>query len=210
MKILWMRRFAAVCSALALLLPGSVQAADGVTLLKAFVARTAHAQGRFEQTVYGQDSARGEVSKGAFAFERPGKFRWTYETPFPQVLVSDGIRLWSYDPELAQVTVKQVGDALGATPAAILAGDASLETNFTLADGGSLNGLQWAVATPKTDSTFAQMRIGFQDTRLIGMDIEDNFGQRTLLRFTEFDAAAPIDPATFTFTPPPGADVVGE
>lgn len=210
MKNFWIRRFAAVCGVLALLLPGAALAVDGVTLLKAFVARTAHAKGRFEQTVYGQDSGRGEVSKGVFAFERPGKFRWTYETPFPQVLVSDGVRLWAYDPELAQVTVKQVGDALGATPAAILAGDAALETNFTLADGGTLNGLQWVVATPKTDGTFARMRLGFQDARLIGMDIEDNFGQRTLLRFTVFDASAAIDPATFTFTPPPGADVVGE
>lgn len=209
MNNIWIRRVV-VSGALTLLFSGSALAADGITLLKAFVERTAHAQGRFEQTVYGEDSRRGELSKGAFAFERPGKFRWTYETPFPQVLVSDGTRLWSYDPELAQVTVKQVGDALGATPAAILAGDDSLETNFTLADGGEINGLTWAVATPKTDSAFARMRVGFKGIRLIGMEIDDNFGQRTLLRFTEFDTSTPIAPATFTFTPPPGADVVGE
>ena len=210
MKTIWKPRLFAVFAALATLFAGSAAAADGVTLLKAFVDRTARAQGRFEQTVYGQNSPRGEHSKGSFAFERPGKFRWTYEAPFPQVLVSDGVRLWSYDPELAQVTTKQIGDALGATPAAILAGDGELETNFTLADGGSMNGMQWAVATPKEDGTFARMRLGFDGTRLVGMEIEDNFGQRTLLRFTAFDADAAIAPDTFTFEPPPGADVVGE
>ncbi|MCB1960589.1 MAG: outer membrane lipoprotein chaperone LolA [Rhodocyclaceae bacterium] len=197
---------------LALTTPGVLAAsADGVTQLKRFVADTARAEGRFVQSVYRQNGGRADESEGEFAFERPGKFRWHYVKPYPQVLVGDGTRLWAYDPELAQVTVKTVGDALGATPAAILAGDGELDARFTLEDGGDANGLRWAIATPKAaDSSFARMKLGFRDGALVGMEIRDNFGHTTILRFTRLTANAPIDPATFRFTPPAGVDVIGE
>jgi len=189
----------------------SAMAADGVTLLKQFVASTQAARGTFVQSVYRANGGRGEESKGDFIFERPGKFRWNYSAPYPQVLVGDGTRLWSYDPDLAQVTVKTMGDALGGTPAAILSGSGDLDKSFTLEDGGEGNGMTWAVATPKaSDSSFASMKLGFDGRRLVGMEIRDNFGQITLLKFTEFEANPAIAPDAFVFTPPAGVDVIGD
>jgi len=186
-------------------------AADGVTLLRQFVERTHAAKGSFVQSIYRSNGGRGEESSGDFVFQRPGKFRWNYAKPYPQVLVGDGVKLWSYDPELAQVTVKRMGDALGGTPAAILAGDTDLNASFTLENGGEANGLIWAVATPKaTDSSFARMKLGFDGTRLVGMEIRDNFGQITILKFTTFEANPAIDASVFHFTPPAGVDVVGD
>ncbi len=196
---------------LALLISTSAMAADGVALLKQFVARTDGAKGQFVQSVYRANGGRGEESSGDFVFQRPGKFRWNYAKPYPQVLVGDGVKLWSYDPDLAQVTVKRMGDALGGTPAAILAGDTDVDASFTLEDGGEANGLVWAIATPKAaDSSFARMKLGFDGSRLVGMEIRDNFGQTTILRFTTFDTNPTIDPAVFTFVPPAGVDVVGD
>jgi len=189
----------------------SAAAADGVALLKQFVQDTHAAQGTFVQSVYRQNGGRGEESKGDFVFERPGKFRWTYSQPYPQVLVGDGKKLWSYDPDLAQVTVKTMGDALGGTPAAILSGSGDLNKSFTLENGGEGNGLTWVIATPKaSDSSFASMKLGFDGTRLVGMEIHDNFGQMTILKFTQFDANPVIAPDAFLFTPPVGVDVIGD
>jgi len=186
-------------------------AADGVVVLRQFVERTHAAKGAFVQSIYRANGGRGEESSGDFVFQRPGKFRWNYAKPYPQVLVGDGVKLWSYDPDLAQVTVKRMGDALGGTPAAILAGDTDLDKSFTLEDGGEANGLVWAVATPKAaDSSFARMKLGFDGARLVGMEIRDNFGQITILKFTTFEANPAIDPSVFKFTPPAGVDVVGD
>jgi len=189
----------------------NAMAADGVALLKHFVESTQAAKGRFVQSVYRANGGRGEESKGDFIFERPGKFRWNYTEPYPQVLVGDGHKLWSYDPDLAQVTVKTMGDALGGTPAAILSGSGDLNKSFTLEDGGEGNGLNWAIATPKaSDSSFASMKLGFDGERLVGMEIRDHFGQITILKFTEFDANPAVPPDAFTFTPPAGVDVIGD
>jgi len=189
----------------------SAVAADGVALLKQFVESTHAARGTFVQSVYRANGGRGEESTGDFIFERPGKFRWNYTQPYPQVLVGDGRKLWSYDPDLAQVTVKTMGDALGGTPAAILSGSVDLDKSFTLENGGEGNGLTWATATPRaSDSSFASMKLGFDGTRLVGMEIRDNFGQITLLRFTAFEANPTIAPDAFVFTPPAGVDVIGD
>ncbi|WP_230411763.1 outer membrane lipoprotein chaperone LolA [Denitromonas iodatirespirans] len=189
----------------------AVWAESGVALLKRFVQQTARAEGQFVQAVYRQNGGRGEQSEGHFAFERPGKFRWEYAKPYRQLLVGDGKKLWSYDPELQQVTVKTLGDALGATPAAILAGNGDLDKNFTLEDGGRMNELDWAVATPRAaDSSFERMKMGFADGRLAAMEIQDNFGQTTVLRFTEFKTNPTLAADLFSFTPPAGVDVVGE
>lgn len=189
----------------------SAFAADGVTLLKQFVETTQAAEGTFVQSVYRANGGRGEESSGDFVFERPGKFRWNYQQPYPQVLVGDGKKLWSYDPDLAQVTVKTMGDALGGTPAAILSGKGDLDKTFTLENGGEGNGLTWAVATPKaSDSSFASMKLGFDGTRLVGMEIRDNFGQITILKFIEFKSNPAIAADAFVFTPPAGVDVIGD
>ncbi len=127
------------------------------------------------------------------------------------MLVGDGNKLWAYDQELNQVTTKKLGQALGSTPAAILAGDNSLDRNFVLKDAGSADGLEWVEATPKSsDSSFEHIRLGFAGGQLKAMVLNDNFGQTTTLQFGQMERNPAVDPAQFRFVPPKGADVVGE
>jgi outer membrane lipoprotein carrier protein len=152
-----------------------------------------------------------QESSGTFAFSRPGKFRWTYEKPHAQIIVGDGQKLWIYDPDLNQVVVKKLDQALGATPAALLAGDDSLEKNFELNDGGKSGDLEFVDANPRAgDSGFASIRIGLKGNLPRTMELHDSFGQVTQLSFGSFDRNAAVDTALFRFVPPQGADVVGE
>lgn len=184
--------------------------ASGIEQFKAFLENTRQARGSFVQSVAGKSGRRPQQSAGLFAFARPGKFRWSYEKPYQQLLVSDGQKLWSYDPDLKQVTVSKLGKALGASPAALLAGDA-LEDNFVLADGGAAEGYEFVEATPKVgDSSFQRVRIGFRDKLPRVMEVHDNFGQTTTLLFDRFEANASLPADSFRFTPPKGVDVVGE
>lgn len=185
--------------------------ADGIGQLRAFLLDGRGAQGSFVQTVLSRSGRKPQVSEGSFAFQRPGRFRWDYRSPYPQLLVGDGQKLWSWDRDLNQVTVKRMGDALGSTPAAILAGDQAIEKNFELADAGSKDGLEWVDAKPRaTDTSFQSMRMGFAGGTLRRMELQDNFGQTTLLEFVRLERSPNLDPALFRFEPPKGADVIGE
>ena len=185
--------------------------AGGVDQLKAFVAGTKSARADFSQTVSGKSGRKPQESRGQMMFARPGKFRWAYDKPYAQLLVGDGRKLWVYDPDLRQVSVKSIGQALGSSPAALLAGDGALEANFHLADGGSRDGLDWVEARPKAaDTSFERMRIGLKADELRAMEIVDNFGQTTRLHFSAFERNPALAPELFRFAPPKGADVVGE
>jgi len=198
-------------AAFALVCVTSVASAGGIAQLRQFVDTARSAQGEFEQTVFAASGRKPQRASGSFVFARPGKFRWTYDKPYPQVLVSDGDKLWSWDRDLNQVTVKRLGDALGSTPAAILAGDDAIERNFELAEAGSSDGLEWVHAKPRqADSSFESMRMGFAGGNLKRMELKDNFGQTTLIEFRSLVAGARPDPAQFRFVPPPGADVIGD
>lgn len=185
--------------------------AGALDQLRAFLDGTRTGRANFVQVVEGKSARKATESRGTMAFERPGRFRWTYATPYEQLIVGDGTRLWVYDRELNQVTVRTLGDALGASPAALLAGDNALEKSFTLRDGGAVDGIEWVEATPKSaDTSFRQVRIGFADGRLRAMVLADAFGQTTRLAFADVERNPKLDAALFRFTPPPGADVVGE
>jgi len=189
--------------------PGS--AAEAIQRLDRFLAGVHSGKGSFTQVVTSRSGRKPQHSKGEFAFERPGRFLWAYSEPYPQKLVGDGKRMWSYDQDLNQVTVKPLGDALGATPAAILAGQGELEKNFELSEGGSSEGLDWVVARPLADdSPFTGMELGFEGEHLKAMLIRDGFGQLTELRFQHFETNPKLDAGLFEFAPPAGADVIGE
>jgi outer membrane lipoprotein carrier protein len=180
--------------------------AGGIEQLRQFLASTAQAHGAFTQTVSG--GGKTKESSGLFAFARPGKFRWSYEKPYQQLLVSDGHKLWSYDPDLNQVTVGVVGKALGASPAALLAGE-SLDENFVLAEAGSRDGVEFVEATPKAkEGGFERLRIGLRGNLPVRMEIVDNFGQTSVLVLSQFETQGALPAATFRFAPPKGADVV--
>jgi len=187
----------------------SVQA-GGLDQLKSFLDTNRSARGVFTQTVITKSGRKPQESAGIFALQRPGKFRWSYEKPYKQLLVSDGNKLWSYDPDLNQVAVKKLGTAFGSSPAALLAGQ-DLDKHFVLKDGAAADGIEFVEATPKGgDASFERVRIGFVANRPVSMEIHDSFGQVTVLRFTQFEANPALPAALFRFVAPAGADVVGD
>jgi len=185
--------------------------AGAVEQLKSFLETTRTARADFSQTVTGKSGRKPQQSSGQMMFARPGKFRWVYDKPYPQLLVGDGRKLWVYDPDLKQVSVRPLGQALGSSPAALLAGENEIEKNFLLGEGGNRDGLDWVEARPKNpEAGFERLRIGLAGSELRAMEIFDNFGQTTLLRFTGFERNPALPASLFLFVPPKGADVVGE
>jgi len=192
---------------------GSTASAAALDQFKSFVAGTKSARGDFTQTqVRSAKTAKANPpSTGTFVFARPGKFIWTYQKPFEQVLQADGETMYIYDKDLNQVTSKKLGNALGSSPAAILFGSNDLEKNFTLAEAGSRDGLEWLSATPKSkDTTFEQIGIGLKDGVPQAMELKDNFGQTTLLKFTSFQRNPSLAANAFRFEAPKGAEVVSQ
>ena len=185
--------------------------AGGLDDFLAFNTATKTATARFEQQVLDRNGKVVETATGTFVFARPGKFRWAYEKPHKQLLVGDGAKLWIHDPDLNQVTVKRMDRAISSTPAALLAGRDDITALFTLRDGGSANGLNWVEAAPKEkDTGFDRVRLGLQGKTLAAMELFDQLGGRTMLRFSDLKANATVGADTFRFTPPPGADVMEE
>ena len=176
-----------------------------------FLRTTQSTTANFEQKVFDRNRKLVQESSGRFAFLRPGRFRWTYDKPFAQIIVGDGERVWVYDRDLNQVTVRRIAKALGSTPAALLAGASDVDKAFDLAEGGDRDGLAWVEAKPKDkDAGFERIRLGMSVAGIEAMELVDNFSQTTLLRFTKLVRNPQIDPETFRFTPPKGADVLGE
>lgn len=197
--------------ACAVVLFASAAAASGLDELHAFLEGTQTAQGAFRQVVMNREGRTTQATSGTFAFARPGKFRWTYAKPFDQLIVGDGDKVWVYDHDLNQVIVRKIDAALGATPAALLAGDNALEKNFTLVAGGEGEGLEYVNATPKAaDSQFKGIRLGFADNLPRRMVLKDAFGQTTELTFSDVQRNPKLPADLFQFTPPKGADVVGQ
>ena len=202
-----MKHFIAAC---ALALP-LLAHAGGVDRLKGFIAGAKTAEADFTQTVADKNGRVTQQASGRMAFARPGKFRWDYNKPYEQVIVGDGVKLWLYDTDLEQVTVKSLDDVIAGTPAALLAGDNAIEKYFALKDAGVADGLEWLDATPKTrDISFERIRMGFKGDLLMQMELFDTFGQRTTLKLTKMVRNPAIPASRFTFTTPKGADIIGE
>ena len=185
--------------------------AAAIDRFKSFVRDTQSARTEFEQKVFDRDKRLVQASSGTFAFQRPGRFRWQIRVPYEQLIVGDGTRVWIHDPDLNQVTVRSMGKALGSTPAALLAGDKDVERAFELANVGPVAGLEWLEARPRDrDAGFERIRLGMGRDGVEAMELYDHFGQTTLLQFSRFVRNPRLDPGDFRFTPPKGADVLGE
>lgn len=200
---------AGVC-VLAAGLPFPAQA-GAIDKLRQFLDSTKTVRADFAQIVVAKNGRKPQQSTGVMMFSRPGKFRWEVRKPYEQLLVGDGDKVWIYDPDLRQVTVRKMGAALGSTPAALLAGDNAFEKNFTLREGGEAEGYEWVEATPKAgDSGFEKIRLGFAGNDLRAMELHDNFGQTTSLLFGKLERNPSLAGSLFRFVPPAGADVIGE
>lgn len=189
----------------------ALASASALDQFKTFVSTTKAAKGEFVQKQVksvGKGETVANSSTGTFLFARPGKFIWTYQKPYEQLLQADGQKLYIFDKDLNQVTVKQLGDALGSSPAAILFGSNDLEKNFTLKEAGAKDGLEWLEATPKAkDTTFDRIGIGLKDGVPQAMELRDSFGQVSLLTFRKFEKNPSISQDQFRFVVPKGADV---
>jgi len=196
---------------LALLLLPAAALASGVERFQAYLRTTQTARADFEQKVYDSERKLVQQSKGSFAFLRPGRFRWSYAQPYAQLIVGDGARVWIYDEDLNQVTVRAMARALGSTPAALLAGAADVERAFELADAGMRDGLEWLEAKPRErEAGFERIRLGMGTAGVQAMELTDHFGQTTVLRFSNIVRNPQLDSSAFRFVPPKGADVLGE
>ena len=192
------------------LLPGLVGAA-GVDTLKSLLEQTTTARARFAQMVLDKNMKMLQQATGTMQFSRPGKFRWEYDKPQEQVIVSDGSRVWLYDKDLNQVTVRKVDVALGTSPAALLAGSNDIDKSYSLTAAGTQDGLDWIEAVPRArDNAFEKVRLGFSKSGLEAMELRDQFGQVTVIKFSAIERNAKIAPETFKFTPPKGADVISD
>lgn len=202
-----------VCTQHAIAEDNSAKSINGISALQQFLAGTKTLRAEFTQSVRGKSAKKAQISSGNMSFSRPGKFRWQISMPYPQLMVGDGQKFWIYDEELKQVTVRQLGKALGSTPAALLAGKNELGQNFTLKDDGEENGVVWVLAIPKQpDSGFEKVRLGFatQGQELRVMELFDSFGQVTQLHFNHVEKNPKLAPQLFKFQAPAGADIVGE
>lgn len=183
--------------------------AAGIDTLKTYLRETQSAKAQFTQVVYDRSNRKLQETSGTMHFARPGRIRWVYEKPYEQVIVGDGDKLWVYDKDLNQVTVKAIGQAIGGSPAALLAGSNDIEKDFRVTPGTREDGLDWLEAEPRsTESTFQKVRMGFGAAGLEAMELIDGFGQRTVVRFTAIERNPKLPAEIFQFTPPKGADVI--
>ena len=197
--------------ALALAFEPLLACAGAIDQLHQFLAGTRTLKADFSQLVVSKGGRKPQPSSGTVVIARPGKLRWEIHKPYPQLMLGDGEKFWIHDPELNQVTVRKAGQAIGSSPAAILAGHNDLEQNFILRDTGETDGLAWVEARPRAqDSGFESVRLGFEGHDLKAMDLLDSFGQTTHIRFTRIERNAVLPAGLFKFVPPAGADVVGE
>ncbi len=195
--------------------PAAAQA-DGLESLENFLRTTRSGRADFTQVVTAParegQAARSKQSTGSFEFQRPNRFRFIYRKPFPQTIVADGQTLWLHDPDLNQVTARRQAQALGSTPAALIATAsdlAALRQEFELATAPDRDGLQWVQATPRArEGVLRSVRIGFRGGELAALEIQDSLGQQSALRFGRMEINPALPTESFQFKPPPGADVL--
>jgi outer membrane lipoprotein carrier protein len=189
----------------------SLAFANGTERLMEFFEKTSSMRAQFQQVVTDNRGQKVQEVSGTMQLLRPGKFRWDYQKPYQQEIVGDGTRIWLFDPELNQVTVRNMSQAIGSSPAALLAGSKEIERNFVLEDLGVEDKLEWVLARPKDkDSGFDEVRLGFSKVGLERMNLKDSYGNLTSIQFSKLERNPNLNQKTFMFKPPQGADVVGE
>jgi outer membrane lipoprotein carrier protein len=206
-----LRLFGEVFVCLSICLAAQTAQAGAIDKLHRFLETTKTLRADFAQIVVAKNGKKPQQSAGQMMISRPGKFRWQITKPYAQLLVGDGEKVWIYDEDLRQVSVKKFDAALGSTPAALLVGNNALDKNFTLREAGEHDGLEWLEAIPKgSDSGFEKLQLGFAGNDLKAMELSDNFGQTTSLLFARIERNVQLAPSLFHFTPPAGVDVIGE
>ena len=191
---------------------GAAQAPQaGQKRVEAFLQGLDGLQAQFKQILTDRNGQSIDEASGVLAISRPDRFRWDYREPYSQVIVADGTRIWIYDSDLEQVTVRKLDETLSATPAMLLSGRSNLADNFSVTQATQEGGVEWIRMEPRRDDTdFKWVRLGFDGAVLKYMQLADKLGQTTSLEFSKVERNPPLDPSRFTFSVPPGADVIGD
>jgi len=183
---------------------------EGQRLIDDFINNVHTMSGRFEQQLVDANDIVIDVSSGTIEIQKPGRFRWTYLEPYEQILVADGLNIWSYDVDLEQVTVKAQAKVLASTPALLLGGSQNVLDDFEYIGSFVERDIVWVRLRPKsTDNGFTKVELGFKEGKLSRMIFGDNLGQTTLIALFDLTVNESIDAQRFSFTPPDGVDVVG-
>jgi outer membrane lipoprotein carrier protein len=214
-SLLWARLVGALISLAAAAGPAlgaaSQSAQAGQKRVESFLQGLDGLQAQFKQVLTDRNGQPIDEASGTLAISRPDRFRWDYREPYQQVIVADGTRIWIYDSDLEQVTVRKLDETLSATPAMLLSGRSSLSDNFNVTQVAREGPVEWVRMEPKRDDTdFKWVRLGFEGALLKYMQLADKLGQTTSLEFSKLERNPPLDPSRFTFTVPPGADVIGD
>ena len=168
-------------------------------------------EARFGQVVLDENLNAIDDGQGTVWIKRPGRFRWNYEPPEAQEIVGDGERVWLHDIALEQVTVRDQAQALGRTPAILLAGSGDLDRDYEIEDIGTQGHVDWVNLIPEDpESGFTEVRIGFENSRLRLMELIDTLDQRTRISFIDLKENATVEDRIFEFVPPIGTDVIDE
>lgn len=193
------------------LLTTAFAADDGYQRVDRLLGSLQTLQADFKQTLTDSKGEVTEQSAGTIAIRRPNRFRWEYRQPHEQLMVADGQRIWLFDPDLEQVTVRRMGESLSATPALLLSGEGKLADNFTVTKTSQDEAAQWVMMEPKrNDTDFKWVRLGFSGDVLKYMQLADKLGQITTLEFNNVKKNPALDPSLFVFNVPAGADVIGD
>lgn len=208
------RKLTPVLFVVALCLPTAVFAAqpgNAVARMQAFLSRVHSLKADFTQVVLDANLQTIKQSSGTLILKRPNRFRWDYAAPNREIIDADGTRVWIYDVELQQVTVKALTGTLAASPAVLLAGSNDVQQNFIVKNLGMENDLDWVGVTPKIkDTDFDSVKLGFRGNLVAVMELKDALGNLTRITFSHVQVNPALPDSLFKFTPPPGADVIGD
>ncbi len=185
--------------------------ADGMSSVKSFYEQTKSVRANFHQVVTDRQGRKVQEVDGQMQLLRPNKFRWDYQKPYEQQIISDGNQVWLYDVELAQVTVRALSQSIGSSPAALLAGGAAIDKTFKLMNASGKDALEWVNAIPyDKESGFDKILMGFNGNKIQEMSLVDSFGHTTKIVFTQIEVNPVLEEKSFLFKAPKGVDVVGE
>lgn len=207
----WRKLATAALLACAALLPQHAAAGIGLERLDRFFSGFKSLATDFNQTVSDSAQRPTQHARGRLQILRPGRFRWTYEEPYEQTIVTDGARLWVYDPDLAQVTISKLDASIGNTPAMLLSTEQPLDDLFLITELPAQDGIAWVQLDPRQeDANFTRIRLAFDRDTLHAMEIVDGFGQTMQIRFIGLRRNPAMEPDGFEFIPPAGVDIVGD
>ena len=190
---------------------GQSSTSSSVSLLERFFNNVRTYQADFNQVVLDAEGNKIQESSGRLWIKRPGKFRWDYKVPFTQKIIGDGKKVWIYDPELKQVTVKDYQGSVSQTPALLLAGNQKLTNNFIIKNLGAKKNITWiSLKSKRQQENFSVIKIGFKNKKLLVLELVDSFGQTTRINLKNVKENLSLNKRIFRFTPPEGVDIAGQ